>query len=274
MADTTNNAYSTGAINITPPTPDGTGYLGGSQRTANDHPFLSGNLYIYFGFPSNIIGDGNKASDFQGTLLTAAEEYTPHADAQIKIVDVEGQGGVGASFISGRTNTREFSITYKDFWGAPIFRIHRKWCFINPYLGGSDMSAEVDGYAANEYKGICMVIQTKPVARGSAENLKAWHSSDIIKIAYYDGVFPKVDLSSVYAANITDSTLIKPNVSYSFDGTPLDETYNGGELKIKAAELLENQHVFAQIADTYSKLIGDVENGLTSGQVGTAPTTI
>lgn len=243
----------TGAITITAPTTDGTGYVGGSKRTAADHPFLSGNLYVFFGFPGKILtGTANmEATHAQGTLLTAAEEYTPHADAQIKVVDVEGQGGVGASFIAGRTNSREFTILYKDFWKAPVFRIHRRWGFINPWLGGSDIAGD---YSAMEYKGTCMVIQTKPVVRtGTSADDGGFTNEDIIKIAYYDGVFPKVDLSAVYSANIAENTLIKPSVPYSFDGVPLDETNT--KVLEAAVTILNTQEVFAQIADTYSKLL-------------------
>jgi len=232
------------------PTKDGSRYLGGAiDRGAADHPMLTGNFYVFFGLPSAIFGsDSNtSAAAVQGTLLTAAEEFTPHADAQVKIIDADGQGGVGSSFISGKSITREFSITYKDFWDAPIFRIHRKWSFINPYFGASDIAHD---YSASEYKGVCMVIRTKPVVRKGN-----WSLEDIIKIDYYNGVFPKVDLSSVYSATINDNQLVRPQVTYSFDGFPLCET-DDNVLKA-AVEILNQQEIFRSIEDSYSKLTSD-----------------
>lgn len=244
MSTNTQNSLLSGGITITQgPTKDGSRYIGGHDRGAGDHPFLTGNFYVFFSFPSTIFNADAQAA--QNYLLTSAEDYTPHADGQVKIVDVEGQGGVGASFISGRTTSREFSITYKDFWGAPIFKIHRKWSFINPYFGGSDMAVEFSG---REYKGTCMVIETKPVVRIDKE----WTASDIIKVAYYDGVFPKIDLSSAYSATIADNTLVRPSVQYSFDGFPLDET--NATVLATAVTTLKNAKLFDNTKTLYEKL--------------------
>lgn len=229
------------------PTANGTRYVGGSGRGEADHPMLSGNFYIFFKFPSAIFPDGT--TELQHYLMTAAEEYTPHADAQVKIQDVDGQGGVGASFISGKTISREFSLNYKDFWGAPVFRIHRKWSFINPYFGASDIAEK---YSGDEYKGSCMIIQTKPIARGVGRGSDAWIESDITKVAYYDGVFPKVDLSSAYNATITDNTVVKPSVSYSFDGFPLDETNKA--VIATALTALNGSDLFGNTKKVYNEL--------------------
>jgi hypothetical protein len=136
-----------------------------------------------------------------------------------------GMGGVDSSFITGQTIDRNFSIQYRDYWGAPLFRIHRQWTqYLNPYFGGvvAPNKAGMDGteFAAHEYKGTCMVIQTKPVTKLGG----AWDESHIIKVDYFDGVFPTTDLKSAYDSNITDNTIARPTVQYRFDGFPLDET--------------------------------------------------
>ena len=231
---------------------DATGYLGGSQRSKGDHPYVKGYFYVFFGVPSDIFTSNSlitrdQAKDF---LLVSAESYTPPGDRQINIQDVQGQGGVDSSFITGQTITREFSIQYKDFWGAPIFRIHRQWTsYINPYLGASTMAKD---FSASEYKGVCMVIQTKPVVRKSGDaSTTGWDKQDIIKIDYFDGVQPLTDLKSAYDANITDNSFVKPTVQYKFDGYPLDET--NPDVLDKAVAILDNAKTFTNTADLYDK---------------------
>ena len=245
----------TGGINI-----DGTGYVGGSSKTEGDHPYVKGYFYVFFGVPSKIF-DGSTNSEItrdqaKDFLLVSAEAYTPPGDRTINLQDVQGQGGVDASFITGQTITREFSIQYKDYWGSPIFRIHRQWTsYLNPYLGASTMAKS---FSAEEYKGACMVIQTKPVVRGAGENSIDWSESDIIKIDYFDGVQPMTDLKSAYDANITDNSFVKPTVQYKFDGFPLDET--NSTVAAKALTILKGESIFTKTSDLYNNFAANGTN--------------
>jgi len=223
--------------------PDVNRYLGGANRKEDSHPFVKGYFYVFFGFPPNLFYEG-KSTEYGITnesaliyTLSAAEGYTPPGDRQLKTEDVMGMGGVDASFITGQTIDRNFSIQYRDYWGAPLFRIHRQWTqYLNPYFGGvvGGKGSEGSLFEAQEYKGTCMVIQTKPVTKLEGD----WDKSHIIKIDYFDGVFPTTDLKSVYDSNITDNTVAKPNVQYRFDGFPLDETNE--EVVKKALKALES----------------------------------
>lgn len=233
---------------------DANRYLGGHDRNMSDHPFVKGYFYVFFGVPVHIFGGDKGISPEQARqfLLVSAESYTPPSDRQINLQDIQGQGGVDASFITGQTISREFSIQYRDYWGAPIFRIHRTWTnYINPYLGGSTIATE---FSSREYKGVCMVIQTKPVVKkvstgaGSVE----WKADDIIKIDYFDGVQPMTDLKSAYDANITDNSFVKPTVQYKFDGFPLDET--NIDVVTKAVAILNAKAVFDKTSELYNKL--------------------
>lgn len=229
---------------------DASRYVGGSSRIEGDHPYVKGYFYVFFGVPSTIFSEANsnitrvQAKEF---LLVSAESYTPPGDRQINLQDVQGQGGVDASFITGQTISREFSIQYKDYWGAPIFRVHRQWTnYINPFLGGSTMA---DKFSASEYKGACMVIQTKPVVRKVGDS-REWSESDIIKIDYFDGVQPTTDLKSAYDANITDNSFVKPTVQYKFDGFPLDETNQ--KVLDKAVVILNGAKTFDNVEKLYN----------------------
>jgi len=237
---------------------DASRYVGGSSKGEGDHPFVKGYFYVFFGVPSAIFGDNSdidqtKAKEF---LLVSAESYTPPGDRQINIQDVQGQGGVDSSFITGQTISREFSIQYKDYWGAPIFRIHRQWTnYINPYLGGSTMAST---FSASEYKGACIVIQTKPIARKVGADAIAWKDSDIIKIDYFDGVQPTTDLKSAYDSNITDNSFVKPTVQYKFDGFPLDET--NSTVLSKAVTILNGAEVFTKTSTLYDNFAANTTN--------------
>ena len=229
-----------------------TRYQGGTDKSSSDHPFIKGYFYVFFGLPGTLFNDDTiSATAAREFLLVSAESYTPPGDRQINLQDVQGQGGVDASFITGQTISREFSIQYKDYWGAPIFRIHRTWTnYINPYLGTSVVASN---FSANEYKGACMVIQTKPVARAiEADGAEDWKETDIIKVDYFDGVQPMTDLKSAYDSNITDNSFVKPTVQYKFDGFPLDET--NSDVLSKATAVLNNANIFTGIESLYTKL--------------------
>ena len=221
-------------------------YSGGRDSTAGDHPFIKGYFYVFFGLPETLFDE--QATQAEKFLLVSSEAYTPPGDRQLNIQDVQGQGGVDASYLTGQTISREFSIQYKDYWGAPIFRIHRMWTnYINPYLGVVDQGENIK-FQSSEYKGVCMVIQTKPVKK------ETYTTDDIIKVDLFDGVQPMTDLKSIYDANITDNSFVKPSVQYKFDGFPLDETSD--DVVVKALALLNSSDkLFAKTEDIYSKLV-------------------
>ena len=240
-------------ITIGVPSGHTNGYLGGSQRTVSDHPYVKGYFYVFFGFPAKIFDSatGISADNARKYLLTSAEMFTPPGDRQINTGDVQGMGGIGASFITGQTIAREFSVQYKDYWGSPVFRVHKAWTnYINPYLGVSSIASK---FAPNEYKGVCMVIQTKPIARKVGENSeKDWTADDIIKVHLFDGVQCLTDFNSIYDANIADNSFVKPTAQYKFDGYPMDET--NADVLNKAVDILNNASLFTDTNTLYKTL--------------------
>jgi len=202
-------------------------FIGGS--TATQHPFIKGYFYVFFNFPKIITSqsDTYKSISDNGSnvLMSLCEGYQPPGDRQIKYEDVNGMGGVDASFVTGQTIDRNFSLNYRDIWGAPIFRIHRAWTsIIDPYTGGLLKNDNIKDfqYIPAEYKGQVLIVQTKPLAiQASSVDVTA---DDIIKVDLMDGVVPLTDLSSVYDSNITDNSIVKPSVQYRFDGMKWDET--------------------------------------------------
>jgi len=197
-------------------------YLGGKGLDNTMNPYIKGYFYVIFDLPD--IFDTNTSVNVKNTLLSSIEGFTPPGDRQLKTEDLQGMGGIDSSFITGQQIDRTFSLQYREYWGAPIFRIHRQWTnIINPYAGGyiKSTTSGTSTFGSKLYKGRCWVIQTKPVL-GNSE--KAFDKDDIEKVFFFDGVFPRTDLLSVYDANITDNSVVKPQIQYSFDGFPLDET--------------------------------------------------
>jgi len=237
----------------------GNRYQGGSNLEKNAHPFIKGYFYVIFELPE--IFSQNDSSSLSNLLLSSAESYTPPGDRQLKTEDILGMGGVDSTFITGQQIDRNFSIQYKEYWGAPIFRIHRQWTsIIDPYSGGAIKRSATDStsnFEVQSYKGRVWIIQTKPVLGNSSNKFIL---DDIIKVDYMDGVFPKTDLKSIYDSNINDNSLIRPNIQYSSDGFPLDETNDN----IKK-EALDKLNAALLIDDTLSKHSYNVFDKLTDG---------
>jgi len=208
-------------------------FLGGKgdNPTVNVHPYVKGYFYTFYEFPTALMSkyfNDSSNGKLGGILLSLNEGFTPPGDRQLKTEDVMGVGGIDASFVTGQTIDRNFSLMYRDIWGSPIFKIHRAWTsVIDPYLGGNLTSED---FLPQYYKGKILVVQTKPFALGptqkASRNVESWKKK-IIKVHYFDGVVPTTDLNSVYDANITDNSIVRPSIQYRFDGKEYDETVDG-----------------------------------------------
>jgi hypothetical protein len=205
------------------------------SSSASVHPYVKGYFYVYFKFPQivlNRITTGNTTSNdkLSNILLALCENYTPAGDRQIKYEDVIGLGDVGSSYITGQTIDRNFSLMYRDLWGSPVLKIHRAWSsIIDPIFGGlvrnTDDKEQIN-FLPSSYKGSVIVIQTKPIAIFENTTKTKITNDDIVKVDLYTGVFPTTDLSSVYDANITDNSIVRPTITYRFDGSKYDESYD------------------------------------------------
>ena len=214
------------------------------------HPYVKGYFYVYFKFPSiviNRINTGDNASNdkLSNILLALCENYTPAGDRQIKYEDVIGLGDVGSSYITGQTVDRNFSLMYRDLWGSPILKIHRAWTsIIDPIFGGLVKNNDDENleFLPSTYKGSVIVIQTKPIAIYEETTKSKITNDDIVKVDLYTGVFPTTDLSSVYDANITDNSIVRPTITYRFDGSKYDESYDSSLITF-AKELLQTKTI-------------------------------
>ena len=217
----------------------GSRYFGGSNL--KDHPYIKGYYQVFFELPS-VIFESDDIQNNNAVILTAAtDSYTPHGDRQLQKVDIIGQGNVGSSHISGQQITRDFSITFNEKHKSPVWTIFKRWTsVINPYTGVSDI---LEDFVGEEYKGRCMVVQTKPI-RLDAEVSEEKIQNSIIRISYYDGVFPITDFNSAFDASNQTNDNVSLQAQFSFDGYPLDhtnqKTFNLAVSNIKNAKLYDS----------------------------------
>ena len=228
----------------------GTRYYGGSNK--KEHPFVKGYFQAFFELPALASAKGSTAvSDNNAMVLTAsASSFTPHGDRSLNKTDIVGQGNVGASYVSGQTTVRTFSLNFQEKYRSPVWKVFRKWSslIIDPYTGLSNMSS----FEGADYKGRCLVVETMPV-RLDANASEKMYEKNIIKVFYYDGVFLETDVSSIYDSNIqSPDANLDINMSFSFDGQPLDDT-NAKTLK-KAISFMKNAKMYSDIMNYYDSL--------------------
>lgn len=188
-----------------------TRYNGGHTR--NNHPFVSGYWQFFVWIPETIFNTDK--SDAEAWLHATAEGFTPHSRT-INFTDVPGQGGTGASFQTGQTITRSFTVTFKEYQGLPLRSIMMKWCNFDPYVGVSPIGG--GSWTASAYKGSALAVLTKPTGGQRGGDMT---TDDIEEVFYYHGVFPQTDLSDTLAMDIAANDVITHSVTFSFDGYPL-----------------------------------------------------
>lgn len=225
----------------------GHGFMGGSERDDSVTPFTKGYFFAFFAFPGIIFNSTLNAADARSFLLNSAVDFQPHGDRQLQTIEDTAIGGAKANFIVGQTTTQDFSLTAKEYANGPMIRIVSKWqSYIDPYVGGSTKAVSM---APKEYKGSCMIIQTKPIAR---VNKSDWKLNDIIKVYLYEGVFPINDPSSAFANGVEQTDRVQLAINFKFDGQPLTEL--DPEVLAQALDVLQSYDIYGETAGLYSAL--------------------
>jgi hypothetical protein len=111
----------------------------------------------------------------------------------------------------------------------------------------------LEKFVGSEYKGRVIVVETKPTRMDSTMTPEAI-KKNILRVYYYDGVFPTTDLSSVFDAQVQDNSEVQLNVQFKFDGYPLDHT-NSKTLQL-AANSIKNANLYQSAMSYYDNLYG------------------
>lgn len=221
MADETTNiftrlgtAFSTwgGAKNTKPDAL--TRFMGGHNKTL--HPFVNGYWQFLCFPPEGIFDKAGITQHAQNWLFTAAEGFTPPSRS-LNLGDVPGQGGVDSSFVTRQTLNRTFTVTFREQTGMPLMNIFELWTSVlDPYVGVSPISGA--NWGANQYKGSCFVILTKPT--GAFSNT-ALTSDDLEEVYFFSGIIPQGPPHDALTSDIAGSDFTQYNITFSFDGWPL-----------------------------------------------------
>lgn len=190
-----------------------TRYVGGSTR--NNHPFVTGYWQFFITPPKGIFGNADEEA---GTWMhSTAEGFTPPSRTLNK-ADVPGQGGLGASFVTGQTLNRTFTVTFREYRNVPILTATELWCsVIDPYMGVSPLTGA--DWLPKNYKGTAYAILTRPV---QANGTGVISDDDVIEqLFYFDGVFPEAPPYETFASDISGNDLLQHSITFSFDGWPL-----------------------------------------------------
>lgn len=187
-------------------------YFGGNDR--DNHPYVSGYWQIIISPPQRIFLDAQLEA--LQWLTSSAEGFTPPTRTLNK-ADLPGQGGVGSSFITGQTLTRNFTVTFREYQNLPILTIFDLWTsIIDAHTGVSPV--EGGNWLPSAYKGSCFVVNTKPTQSMKSTPITA---ADIEQVYYFHGIFPESAPHDTFGQDIATNDFVQHSISFSFDGWPL-----------------------------------------------------
>ncbi len=227
-----------------------TRYFGGHNR--KNHPFINGYWQLYLSPPQRIFGIAhNQAIEW---FHSTAEGFTPPS-RNLNKADVPGQGGLGSSYVTGQTLSRNFSLTFREYRDMPNMQLLNLWSsVIDPYTGVSEEVGEK--WDANFYKGSCFVILTKPVGAFEGEPIG---NEDIEEVYYFHGVWPENTPYDTMATDISSNDVVQYAMNFSFDGFPLTKIDDG--VVDQAVTLLNNREYIKHTYDLYLKDVTSTKYG-------------
>jgi len=199
------------------------------------HPRIKGYFYVIMELPDAIFTTEER-KHAQKWLSATATNFTPHSKT-LNMIDLNAMGGVQHSYVTGQTFTRDISISYYEYQGGPIWRIHKKWMDIlfDPYTGLSALS----DYIPANYKGTLIVVKTRPLgAKGRIDNgFSDFNENMIENVWVYPGVVPTDDQTTALDDDIAGQAETLLTYTYRFDGYPLTDDYKP-DLKNTIAQFL------------------------------------
>ena len=220
-------------------------YFGGHNR--NNHPFVNGYWQLYLNPPTKIF-DSKIHSHAIEWFHATCEGFTPPSRTLNK-ADLPGQGGLGSSFVTGQTLTRNFSTTFREYRDMPLMQLFELWTsVIDPYTGVSEVKGSE--WDASVYKGSAFVVLTKPTGAYAEGGLKA---DDVEEVYYFHGVWPENTPHDAMAHDISANDVVQYSINFSFDGFPLTKAADG--VVDQAITLLNS---WEYLKHTYQPYVDDV----------------
>ena len=238
-----------------------TRYIGGHNR--DNIPYINGYWQFLLEVPKKIYTDkaGIDTNIIQRWFLSTAEGFTPHT-RNLNKADIPGQGGVGASFPTGQTINRTFTVTFREYKNLTMLRLINIWSGIfDQHTGVSELLA--DEWVPSSFKGIAYAILTKPIGVGQKEIT----ANDLEEVWCYDGVWPESSPTDALNQDIASNDSVQLSTTWNFDGAPLSLADDIGDQVVS----LLNGIAVNGYAATWNGIHDAVVHGSTTGtgQAGT-----
>jgi len=218
----------------------------------NSSPFVDGYFYLYIDLPKAMKDQGMDVEQWRKLFAGLSVNFTPPS-TNINYGDVQHMGGVSKHY-SGGTKNNDFSITYNEMSGLPVFTFHKLWAnlIFDEALG----LANVD-VVGEEYKCTFLVIQTTPVGGIAVNKNFKFEPKHIEQVWLLRGVAPPSDLQEGAFNPDISSPQAGKQLSYSYTA---DDWYTATvypQLKQMAADILNNKIFQWTVFRDISKLLSD-----------------
>ena len=212
------------------------------------HPKINGFFYIFMRVPKGLRDRGVNESNVMNWLSGTAINFSPHSKT-LNVADLNALNGLQHSYVTGQNISRDISVTYYDYMGAPIYRFHKAWmdAIFHPGLGLSMLK----DYTLEEYATTMLVIVTRPYGAAPPGEQVQFEEKHIEHVWIYPAVIPtSSDQSDALSQDISAPAEVQLSYSYRFNGYPIDETLVPS-LRSSAAQIL-NQTITNQTTSKYS----------------------
>ena len=198
-------------------------------------PYVKGYWYLYIDLPKAMKDSLKYPIESWRKLFSGLSvNFTPPSNT-INYADVSHIGGSVSKHFIGRQKGNDFSITYNELSGLPIYKFHLAWINLLADAGLSLGSVS----APEEYKTQFLVIQTKPVGSNALGSFQ-FKEEHIEQVFLLLGVVPpSVDQSGALDSDITSPATVTLSYSYMCDDWYTE--FEIPELKKIAADILNNK---------------------------------
>jgi len=223
----------------------------GLKKTA---PFVKGYWYLYIDLPKGLKDDLKYSTEsFRKLLAGLSVNFTPPGE-NLNFADVQHLGGTSKHYTQ-YTKSNDFSVTYNELSGAPVYKFHKAWARL---IADSATSLGNIDVVPDKYKTTFLVIQTKPVGGRAINTGFQFKEEHIEKVYLLIGVTPPSDLQTgSFDSDISGPATVQLSYSYTCDDWYDD--FDIPELKKKAADILNNKFFkWTKFADI-KKLLDDTE---------------
>ena len=198
----------------------------------NNTPFIKGYWHLFIDPPQYLVDKLKYNPDVIEHLLAGTSvNFTP-PNSTLNKADMPHMGG-NSKYITGRMKNNDFSITYNELSGSPVFAFHQAWAQI---IADNITGARTTNIP-KETKATFLVVQTKPLGSFVVDDSYKITPDMVERVYVLHGVLPPDDDQlGNFDSDITSQSLLQLSISYTCDDWFTDFDYP--ELKNIGAALV------------------------------------